>query len=220
MTSPRKTRKATIADDEDRVIVVTSRGVRVECLAIMTQMEALEENIRAQFEWPDLPRHEVPTPPDADWDNTIPMTQEYVDLEDTPDEDRQEWGAYQIELARVDGEYDAKLTEARDRLFALRGVIVLDGLYDSDEWAKEQEWMGIKVPEHPLERKVHFFRTEVVGSQLDTMMIMKGCYRSAGFDKEVLDRFEDSFRTEMGRVTRAALERDQGPLGTGTGGEA
>jgi len=186
----------------------------------MIQMEALEENIRAQFEWPDLPRHEVPTPPDADWDNTIPMTQEYVDLEDTPDEDRQEWGAYQIGLAEVNAEYDSALTKAQNRLFALHGVIVLDGKYEDEIWVQEQEWIGLVVPEHPLERRVHYFETEVVGGPIDTMTITKGCYRAAGFDKEVLDRFEDSFRLEMGRVTRAAFERSQTDTGEGEGGEA
>ena len=217
MSQARKIKRAAQEkDDPNKVIITTSRGVRLECHPIITEIEAQEENIRAQFEWPEVPHRDIShtVPPDAgpDWPRTKELTQSYVDGEHVSDEDKETWTEYTEATAKVDAEYTAKLNDARLRLLVLRGVTVLDERPEA-EWIEEHEWMGMVVPENPLERRLHYFRTDVLGAMSDTLEIMKGIYRTAGVDEEVLDEFEQSFRDQMGRTIREALGSDQGDAG-------
>ena len=204
---------ARVLDDLDKVIVETSRGVHVECHAIIAEIEAQEENIRAQFEWPDVPQRDIShtVPPDAgpEWPRTTGLTQAHVDGDFSTDEEKAVWTEYTDEHASVNAEFSAKLNDARLRLLVLRGVTLIDAKPE-EEWIQEHEWLGMVVPENPLDRRLHYFRTEVLGTPMDVFAITKGIYRAGGMDAEVLDRFEDSFRDQMERAVREALEADQG----------
>jgi len=201
-------RRARVLDDTEKVIVETSRGSQLECHPIITEIEAQEENIRAQFKWPDVPQRDISdtVPPDADetWPRTTDLTQEYIDTDFSTDEEKALWAEYTKKFNIVNADYTAKLTDARLRLIALRGVTVLNAK-DEAGWVKEHEWLGMVVPDDPFERLMHYFRTEVLGTTLDMFTITKGIYRSAGMDAEVLDQYEQSFRNQVGRAGREAL---------------
>jgi hypothetical protein len=196
--------------------------VELECHPIITEMEAQEENIRAQFEWPDVPERDISdtVPPDAgpDWPRTKEMTQEHIDSDFSTEEEKETWAEYQKAYTAVDTEYTVKLTDSRLRLIVLKGATLVDAP-DEDEWIKEHEWLGMVVPDDPLERLMHYFRTEVLGTTVDMFAITKGIYRSAGFDQEVLDEYEHSFRDQVGRARREALGVDQEATGTEAGDE-
>ncbi len=208
----RSVKRAKILDDDKRVVVETSRGVQLECHPIITEIEAQEENIRAQYEWPDVPHRDISdtVPPDAGpkWPRTREIDQEWIDSEWAADEDKEAWTEYQEAYALIDAEFSTKMNDARLKLIALRGVEVLGGAKEAD-WVREHEWMGMEVPEDPLERLMHYFRTEVLGSTVDMFTITKGIYRAAGFDQEVLDELEQSFRDQVGRAGRTEPEADQ-----------
>ena len=208
----RSVKRAKIVDDDKRVIVETSRGVQLECHPIITEIEAQEENIRSQYEWPEVPHRDISdtVPPDAGpkWPRTEEIDQQWVDDEWATDEDKEAWAEYLKAYELVDAEFSTKMNDSRLRLIALRGVTVLDAKPEK-EWVKEHEWMGMDVPEDDLERLMHFFRTEVLGTTVDMFTITKGIYRAAGFDQEVLDELEQSFRSEVGRAGRTEPEADQ-----------
>jgi len=211
--SPRKIKaeqKPEVVDDS-RVIVTTSLGVHIECHPVITEMEVLEENIRAQFEWPDVPERDISNtvPPDAgpEWPRSLVLTQELVDKSGTDDE-KVIWAEYLAAHGAVDTEYGAKLMDGRVRLFCLRGITVLDQKPE-EEWVEEHEFMGMVVPEGRLERKLHYFRTEVLGTATDMFVITKGIYQAAGVDKEALDEYEATFRGEMGRAVGEAFGSDK-----------
>ena len=214
MTSSRKRVKESPQNDDGRVIIVTSRDRRVLCHPIVTEMEAQEENIRAQFEWPDVPQRKIDVPPDAgaDWPSTMDLTQEHIDTDYSTEEEQALWAKYLEAKKVVDTEFTAKLTENKLRLMALRGITILD-MPPEDEWVEEHAWMGMDVPENRLDRLLHYFRTEVLGTMDDVFAITKGIYRSAGLDQEVLDEFERSFRDQVGRARREALKSDQKDAG-------
>lgn len=207
--SPRKI-KAQPSND-DRVIVTTSLGVRIECHPVITEMEVLEENIRAQFEWPEVPQRDISStvPPDAgpEWPRTMEMSEEYVNQHATKEE-QAAWAEYLLATWAVDAEYIAKLMDGRVRLFCLHGVTVLDEKSE-EEWVEEHEFMGMVVPPGRLARKLHYFRTEVLGTSTDMFVITKGIYQAAGVDKDKLDEYEATFRSEMGRAVGEALGADQ-----------
>ena len=206
----RSVKRAKILDDDKRVIVETSRGVQLECHPIITEIEAQEENIRAQYEWPEVPQHKLDVPPDAGpgWIDSMDLTQEAIDGEHSTDEEKEAWAEYQEAYALVDAEFSTKMNDARLKLIALRGVTVFDTKPEK-EWIKEHEWMGMDVPKDALERLMHFFRTEVLGTTVDIFTIMAGIYRAAGVDPEVLEELEQSFRSEVGRAGRTEPEADQ-----------
>jgi hypothetical protein len=208
----RSRKQARVLDDPNKVIVETSRGAQLECHPIITEIEAQEENIREQFEWPDVPQRDISdtVPPDADekWPRTTDLTQGYIDTDFSTDEEKETWAEYRTKFDAVDNEYTAKLTDSRLRLIALRGVTILNQKPEA-EWVKEHEWLGMVVPDEPFERLMHYFRTEVLGTTLDMFTITKGIYRAAGMDAEVLDQYEQSFRDQVGRAGREALGLDQ-----------
>lgn len=214
MSQQRKAKRAAgRASDDGKVVITTSRGVRLECHPIITEIEAQEENIRSQFEWPDAPVRDIShtVPPDAGpgWPRTKEMTQSYIDGGHASEEEAEQWTEYSGVVASVDAEFTAKLNDARLRLIVLRGVTVFEERPE-EEWLAEHEWMGMVVPENPFERRLHYFRTEVLGTMDDMFSVTKGIYQASGVDEEVLDEYEQSFRDQMGRAFREALGSDQG----------
>ena len=197
--------------DDGRVVIETSRGVKLVCHPIITEMEVQDENIRAQFEWPAVLERDISktVPPDAgpEWPRTMMLSQELVDTSGT-DEEKVAWAEYLAAHQVVDNEYSAKLNDARMRLFCVRGVTILDPKPE-EEWVQEHEWLGMVVPTNPLERKLHYFRTEALGTVMDIFTITKGIYQSAGVDPEALNAYEATFRSEMGRTIGEALGSDR-----------
>ena len=205
----RTVKRAKVLDeDKNKVIVETSRGVRLECHPIITEIEAQEENIRAQYEWPETPQREIDVPKDASWSGIVDLTQEHIDSEFSTDEEKETWAEYTKAYELVDAEFSTKMNDSRLKLIALEGVRVVNGLPE-DVWMRRHEWLGMKVPEDDLERLMHYFKTEVLGQTADMFVITKGIYKAAGFDPEVLDELEQSFRSAVGSAGREILEGDQ-----------
>jgi len=205
-------RAKVLDEDKDKVIVETSRGVRLECHPIITEIEAQEENIRAQYEWPDVPQRKIDVPPDATWPGVVDQTQEHIDSEFSTDEEKETWSQYLKAYELVDAEFSTKMNDARLKLIALEGVRVIDAVPE-DVWVRRHEFLGMVVPEDNLERMMHYFRTQVLGATADMFVITKGIYRAAGFDPEVLEELEQSFRNQVGSAGREILEGDQKDTG-------
>ena len=207
----RSIKRAKVLDeDKNRVIVETSRGIQLECHPIITEIEAQEENIRAQYEWPEPPTREIDggVPADASWSGMVEMTQEHIDTDFSTDEEKETWAEYLKAYELIDAEFSTKMNDARIKLYAVDGVTVLNAAPEK-EWIRKHEFMGMVVPEDPLERLMHYFKTEVLGEPGDFFVVAKGIYRSAGYDQEVLEELEQSFRSEVGRAGREILEGDQ-----------
>jgi len=83
---------------------------------------------------------------------------------------------------------------------AVEGFEVLDG---DDDWERRHEMYGMKVPDDDFEKTIHYFQTEVVGTQDDVYKIMIGIYRASGYDEEVMAQIEAGFRAEMGKSKQA-----------------
>jgi len=178
------------------VFVTTSRGVEVECLPVADVIEAQEENIRASLDWPVKPTRTITDV--AGTEMEAAFSQEYLDSDRATDEEKEAWVEYQIAQAQAEAEFSARINDGRVKLLAQRGV-KWDARLEK-EWAKDDEWAGMTVPEDPRERTLHFFRTQVLGNLGDLYRVLFGIYQASGYDEEVLDLMEASFRTEMGRA--------------------
>ena len=200
----------------DRVLIVTSRGVEVECLPIGAEIEEQESNIRARFTWPAAPQRVMVDV--AGTQAHVDLTPEFLKTPEATEEQKSDYAVYKTEWDRVEAQFQAASSLARARLIALRGMRLTDPAL-ADLWAKDHEWLDMVVPADPRERAMHFFLTEIVGNAaLDTMAIMVGIYKASGMDPEVLARVEASFRNQVGG--RNGADAGGNTPGAGPAGEA
>lgn len=208
----RKAEKERQKEEAGRVIVTTSRGVSGECMPIGNTLQQLDENIRGSIEWPEPPTYTVTYA--GGETKEIPHDAESIKDPKTTDEERAAWDEYLEKQAQAQVEYGAKSSQAQMRLIATEGFIPIDAT-DEDEWIQQHEWIGYVVPEDPLERQLHYFLTEVIGSVDDDMMtIYKGIYRATGIDEEVLSKLEASFRVQMEQSKGADAGAGEGDSGS------
>lgn len=160
----------------------TSRGVTVKFVGIASLLDKLN----GQFHLPDAPFYEITTATGAKekhlHDDTTVQT----------DEERAALAAYKVEIARLNAEQQAKLT----RLVLLRGI-TFD--YPTDEmWVKEQAYLGIQVPDEPMDRRLHYIETEVIANAADVEAITLGVMEASGVPEEMVRQMAESFRHSLG----------------------
>lgn len=107
------------------------------------------------------------------------------------DEDRAAWAAYQKDFASANNRMIEKILRL---LFA---KATGDVLPPSDDWAKEQAYLGVDVPGEPLERKIHYIQTELLTHTSDIMAFMTAAMALTGVDEEVVQAAEATFRNPV-----------------------
>jgi hypothetical protein len=194
------------------VIVTTSRGVEGECMPIAAMLEAMEENIRASITWPDVPTYTV----HYAGGETVQKPHDESSIADpkTTEEEKLAWADYLLDRQAADAEFEEKRGEGYMRLLAVDGFKVRDA---GDDWERRHRFYGMTVPDDPLERALHYFRTEVASTQDDVYLIMLGIYRASGYDEEVLSQMEATFRASLGQggETGAGADVDTGAADPG-----
>lgn len=161
----------------------TSRGVKVNFVGITTLLDKLN----AQFHLPEPPYYEIKTATGA--------VEKHLHDETTvqTDEEKQALAGYQSECARLNAEQQARLT----RLVLLRGITF--EYPQSDDWIKEQTYLGIAVPDDPLERRLHYIETEVIAGVADVEAVMLGVLAASGVPEDLLKQVEATFRHSLGQ---------------------
>lgn len=184
--------------DRGLPITTTSRGVELECQPIGAKLDAAGDNIREQIDWPDVPTYEATF---AGGDTEV---FEYTEntIEGAPEEDRKAWADYLIAHAAAEVEYNTRFSNTMARIVATDGVRVLNAPPE-DEWIKRQEWQGLRVPEDPLERALHYFLTVAIGDiEKDMMGVYKGIVLASGRSQEEAEKIEEFFRSNVGDDAR------------------
>jgi len=198
--SKKKTKKRQVPLSDDRVLFTTSRGVTGECMPVAAALEAMEANIRGSIDWPETPTRTVTDVAGSEMD--IPLTQDYVDGNEATDEQRLEWADYLIAAQDAQAEFNRRHSTGLAKLLAWDGFKPLNAEKLYAEWAEQDEWLEMTVPETERERAFHFFQTRVLGNaDTDTKGIAAGIMRASGYDKEVLDQYERRFRSDLGQST-------------------
>lgn len=187
----------------------TSRGIRVEILAIQTLMEKFEASLRLPtvpdelrgiigdaMPKPDAPMYEVKT-------ITGIVEKHLHDATTvTTESEIKAWEQYQSDLTQ----YNTQRAERQARLICLYGIKF--DMPKDDTWAQAQkEILGVDVPTDPIERKLHYINTEVIGGVGDVLEITKLC-SMAGLPEEKLREAEALFRRSMEKFYSAQEPAD------------
>lgn len=161
----------------------TSRGIVLEFLPI----PALLEKLQAQHKLPEPPTYEVKTATGVIEHHTHDETTLETDA------DKAAWAEYQKNLQ----EATARLNLGLMRLVMLRGVKV--EMPEGEAWIAEQQFIGLTVPDDPLERKMYWLETEALASANDYAQMLAGVMAASGLSEEVVAQAEATFRGALGQ---------------------
>jgi len=124
---------------------------------------------------------------------------------DTWAEHSEKWAEY---TAIVD-----ELTEAlNDRIWeaVMRRAMKFE-MPDDNAWAEEQGLFGLEIPDEPLELRVHYIRTEVIGSIADILKLT-ALANGSDLSEEALSLAESSFRDSLVRDLLRGLTSQVGSV--------
>lgn len=110
------------------------------------------------------------------------------------DEDKKAWAAYQADLAQA----QAKSNDTMARLILTRGVVLT---IPDDGWREEQESFGIQIPDKPVDLKLHFIMTEVIGNADDLGEIIAQVLGLSTMDERAVEAARSSFRLAIKRYS-------------------
>lgn len=217
MSTTRKAKRAAKRKQEEdgRVIVETSRGTRGVCKPIAMMIESQESNIRESVDWPEIPTYTFTDVAGTEIERQ--HTQGTIEDPATSEEDRVAWADYLLAQQAAQAEFDERRNNGLLRLLAFEGFEVLDGA--DDGWERRHELYGMVVPTDEFEKTIHYFQTEVIGTQDDVFNIMLGIYRASGYDEEVMAKVEAGFRAEVGQTGEAGAGNAPEPGAGDPGGE-
>jgi len=181
-------RRGFAGDDEIAVddTITTSSGIT---LKLQPVAPALLQKIEQSIPTPERPYYEA---------KTIFGTIEHYPHDSSTvetEEEKHMWREYSVEKYRR----EVELTQKGNRALLSKGVIIPKEVEEKQflVWQEEQEWIGIEVPNKPLDRRYHFLTTEILKTPNDIITTVEKIMRLVGMDEETLQAAEDSFRSQM-----------------------
>ncbi len=109
------------------------------------------------------------------------------------DEDRDAWAEY------LSARNIARVEEMRQKARAVIQKCVQIDLPKDETWITIQEELGIEVPKDPRLRKIHFIKTECIGSETDIFAVVNAAEVLARFDAEEYQDALNLFRDILPR---------------------
>lgn len=189
---------------ERRDVIITTDGREIHLHPVsQVLIQKTTEAVRREMKVAGMPLE----PPTYEIATVAGTVETHVHDETTlsNDEDRAAWAAYQAATAQLGRDTNERVT----KLLMLKGVDVAD---PPPEWAEDQKWLGIEVPDDPRERKLAYIQSDVLKTPDDivvaTMRIMQ--LSLTGLPEEDLDAIEAMFRNQMAGARIALPEAGQG----------
>lgn len=174
---------------------ITSSGHRITLSGINNM---LLQRVGMTVEFPEVPKYSVETAyGDVEWHDHNETTLE-------TDEDKEAWEQYQQEHLKAQYQQVENVT----KLLLTRGVIA--DVPDEAKWRQEQEFFGIELPSDPMELRMHYITTEVIGSEEELVEMLDVIMELSNIPREVLDAAQESFRS--------GVEAEQEPARDATDG--
>lgn len=177
----------------------TAAGATIELRGLSPWMlDAIAPSL--EQDWQDLGR-EKPSPPTYVVTTVGGSEQVHPHDETTleSDEDRAEWAAYQ----RARAEWEKELRERMTRVVLAEGVLA--GPAD-DDWIANQKFLGLRVPDDPRARRLHWIRTQLIQGPEDAQGIVAAVLALSGLSEEKLRAAERSFRDPVAEPGRPGAE--------------
>lgn len=173
----------------ERIKFTASSGIEVTLKPVP---QLLVDSARNSVEYPELPYYEIEIGDDVEKHE---LTEDTLKDEDLTPEERAEFEATLQEYYLTYAKADEQLRDNMMNVMFLRGVEV--ELPEDDSWAEEQLLFGVKVPESPAARRLHYVKTEVIMNAEDMISMFDGIMRVSGMPEEYLREAQDSFRSAM-----------------------
>lgn len=164
-------------------IYTSSRGIDVPLKAVSQfKIDAL----RTSREIPEAPTYEA---------EVFGGEKETLELDAVAAENQdrmEEWKEYQKALLKERSEFGVRF----NTLIVFEGVDLEPPGEDSD-WEKSCKALGLKIPENPVDRKIFFINTEMLGTPEDMGGLVTAIFESSKFSPEVIQKMKATFRSAM-----------------------
>lgn len=118
-----------------------------------------------------------------------------------------EWNSYINAKKALDAKYSQKFLE----LLIWEGVDVTVPDTES-EWQRVQEHFGIKVPDEPIARKLHYVYNELLATPEDIGNLMSDILSVSQIDEEAVGKLRNSFRSGVQRKANSGVPKRQRSL--------
>ncbi len=175
-----------------QITTVAGRSVELRPVSALTMSE-----IQVQLRLKAIKRGDPIDPPMYEA-TTATGEKQYFPHDETTletEEDHKAWQAHQEALARLSEE----ISEATSRYLLTEGIAV-DEI--PPEWEQKRRWIGLDVPEDPLDKKLLYIQTELLTTPADMLRAMQAVlHLSATGNAEMEERL-----AEMDELFRRALE--------------
>ena len=161
---------------------VTSTGHTLEITALSPDYALA---IKKGVEYPEPPTYEFEVL--GGTKETAPHTYETEKSE----EDQALWDQYIFDLNMARNEEYIRKARA-----VFRKCVTVE-MPEDDTWAELQEADGIEVPEDEPERRIHYIRTECVGTETDVLSVVSAAESLSKFNREDYQHALNLFRDHM-----------------------
>lgn len=173
---------------KDVRVYVTSTGISVKCKGIP---QLLLDKIQASVEKPEPPKYKITAAGgDEIWEPHTPDTLE-------TEEDKKLYANYLSQLSAA----ETIINERMFKAVAMKGVEV--ELPEDTSWIDMQRFLGVIIPDDPLELKFLYVQTEVIGNTDDMMEITQLVMQETGVSEEALVEARKSFPSSVQRKPAA-----------------
>jgi len=157
---------------------ITSTGIKIKIKGIP---QMLIDRISASVEKPVVPKYKIVTASEEEiWEPHNETTLQ-------TDEDRKVYHQFLEKMAAADNIVNERMFKA----ICMKGIEV--DLPAQTEWIEMQKFLGITIPEDPLELKYLYIQTEVIGTTEDIMTITDMVMQATGVPEAALAEARKSF---------------------------
>jgi len=181
-------------DEQQEDIFTTSLGVRIPVRPISP---TLFNRVMHSVKTPDPPTYEV----EIAGGGTQTFAHDEDSIKGDPEAEKV-WREYIEATNQAEAERNLRVL----RLVILKGTAL--EMPKDDEWSELQTYLGLAVPEDPVERYIHYLETEALGDQDDISGLMAAVGRAMGVSQEEIDQSVESFRNNLGNRGRSQTPGD------------
>lgn len=169
--------------------IITSKGIALHATGISP---LLIRKLQSVGTLPDVPTRKIP----LDFGGEEAFEEEPLSEKDLRDDDeKRRWKEYVEKRDEVLGRRNDGFLKA---VFAKGLTVDLSRL---DQWKEEMEYLGVEVPEKPLEQKVEYIQTEAIANAEDMIEAITTVLGESGIPEEELANVRAMFRNSIRRNT-------------------
>jgi len=188
------TKKVEIPKKEKDIVTFTTSLGKTVIIRKIPQL--LLDKIQASIDRPEPPKYKIITASGEEvWESHTENTLE-------TDDDKLLYKKYKEAMTEADN----KLNENMFKVIIMRGIDI--PLPEDTSWIDMQRFLGVKIPDDPLELKYLYIQTEIIGTAEDIVALTSMVMEMTGVPEDALAEARKSFQ---GIVQRTATPENGEP---------